>query len=70
MTEKKDYKFPVQVKILFVFIIVCWIMAFYDSATSKTHSYCKSGHYMGKMYLCDTTVTVNEKGKIIRIDIR
>lgn len=68
-TRKDESKFPIQVKILAIFIIICWIMAFYDSVTSETYSYCKSGHWMGKMYHCDTTVTVNKKtGNIIKIE--
>lgn len=69
-TKEDNGKFPIQVKILAISIIICWIMAFYDSVTSETYSYCKSGHWMGKMYHCDTTATIDKRtGKIIKLEI-
>ena len=64
-----ETKFPIDVKLLAVFIAICLAMALYDNATSETYSYCKSGHWMGKMHICDTTITVNKKtGKITKIE--
>ncbi|MBK7362811.1 MAG: hypothetical protein IPJ01_10985 [Micavibrio sp.] len=62
-------KFPLDVKLLGVFLALAISIALWDSYKSPTYSYCKSGHWMGKIYRCDTTVTVNKKtGKITKIE--
>ena len=66
--KKDDGKFPLDVKLLGIFLVLAISIALWDSYKSPTYSYCKSGHWMGKMYLCDTTVTVNKKtGNIVKI---
>jgi len=67
--KKDDGKFPLDVKILGVFLSLAIIIAFWDSYNSPTYSYCKSGHWMGKCYICDTTVTINKKtGKVVKYE--